>query len=66
MNRSEYTTLMHTVLDGEASAGEAAELTRVLAANPAAQAEFDDLQRLFEGLKAVPKAYPPEGWSTRS
>ena len=61
MNRSEYTPLMHAVLDGEASPGEAAELTRLLAANPAAQAEFDELQRLFEGLKAIPKAYPPEG-----
>ena len=63
MNRSEYTPLMHAVLDGEASPGEAAELTRLLAANPAAQAEFDELQRLFEGLKAIPKAYPPEALS---
>ena len=61
MNRSEYTPLMHAVLDGEASPGEATELTRLLAANPAAQAEFDELQRLFDGLKAIPKAYPPEG-----
>jgi hypothetical protein len=61
MNRSAYTPLMHAVLDGEAGPGEAAELARLLAANPAAQAEFDELQRLFEGLKAIPKVYPPEG-----
>ena len=60
MNRSEYTPLMHVVLDGEASPGEVADLTRLLAANPAAQAEFDELQRLFEGLKAIPMAFPPE------
>ena len=52
---------MHAVLDGEATPGEARELERLLAADPAARAEFDDLQRLFDGLKAVPMAFPPEG-----
>ena len=61
MNNSEHTLLMHAVLDGEATAGESAELTRLLAADPAVRAEFEDLQRLFEGLKAVPRLFPPEG-----
>jgi len=61
MNNSERTLLMHTVLDGEATPGESAELTRLLASDPALRAEFEDLQRLFEGLKAVPRPFPPEG-----
>ena len=61
MKYSEYTPLMHAVLDGEASPGESAELTRLLAADPAARAEFDELQQLFEGLKAIPQPFPPEG-----
>ena len=61
MKPSQYAPLMHAVLDGEASPGEAADLTRLLAADPAARAEFDELQRLFDGLKGIPKAFPPEG-----
>ena len=61
MKPSEHTLLMHAVLDGEATPGETAELERLLAASPAAQAEFDDLQCLFECLKGVPMAFPPEG-----
>jgi len=61
MNNSEYTPLMHAVLDGEATPGESAELTRLLASDPAVRAQFEDLQRLFEGLKAVPRLFPPEG-----
>ena len=53
--------MMHAVLDGEAGPGEAGELERLLAADPAAKARFDDLKRLFDGLAAVPKAFPPEG-----
>src|SRR6266540_485390 len=52
---------MHAVLDGEATSEETRELERLLAADPAARAQFDDLRRLFDGLAAVPKAYPPEG-----
>ena len=61
MKYSEHTPLMHAVLDGEATPGESAELTRLLASDPAAHAEFEDLQRLFEGLKGVPQPFPPEG-----
>ena len=61
MKPYEYTPLMHAVLDGEASPGEVQELERLLADNPAAREEFQALQRLFEGLKGVPKVSPPEG-----
>ena len=61
MNHTDFLRLMHTVLDGEAQAGEKAALERHLAGDPAAQAEFDELSRLFDGLAKIPKAYPPEG-----
>jgi anti-sigma factor RsiW len=61
MKHSEHALLMHTVLDGEASPGEVQDLERLLASNPATREEFQDLQRLFDGLKGVPKAFPPEG-----
>src|SRR6478735_2777447 len=53
--------LMHAVLDGEASEAEARELEMQLAADPAAQAEFEDWKRLFEALDTVPKEHAPEG-----
>jgi len=53
--------LMHAVLDGEATAEESRMLDRLLAADPAAQAEFDALGRLFKALDEVPPQYPPEG-----
>ena len=52
---------MHAVLDGEADAGETADLERHLAGDPAAREEFDELRRLFDGLSRIPKAFPPEG-----
>ena len=61
MNQADLNALMHAVLDNEATLGEARELDRVLAADPAARARFDDLKRLFDGLSGVPKAFPPEG-----
>ena len=61
MNPTERTRLMHAALDGEATPGETRELERVLAANPAARAEYDELRQLFDALSRVPKAYPPEG-----
>lgn len=54
------TDLMHAVLDGEASAAEAAALQRLLVADPAARAEFEALQHLFSGLASVPQRQPPE------
>jgi len=53
--------LMHEVLDGAASMDEAWELDRLLADDPGARAQFDELARLFAGLNTMPKALPPEG-----
>ncbi len=61
MKPSELTELMHAVLDGEATAAETRELERHLAADPEARAEFDSLRALFDELKGVPQAFPPEG-----
>ena len=56
----EHLRWMHEVLDGEASADEQRDLDRLLAADPAARAEFEELRALFEGLKAAAKEAPPE------
>src|SRR5437762_2689234 len=61
MTHSEHTQLMYVVLDGEATPGQTQELDRLLAADPTARAVYIELQRLFDGLKGVPKAFPPEG-----
>src|SRR5580765_4973715 len=61
MKPSELTELMHTVLDGEATAAEARTLERHLAADPEARVEFDSLRALFDELKGMPEAFPPEG-----
>ena len=52
---------MHAVLDGEATPAEAGELDRLLAADPAARARFDDWSGCSTGSRRVPKAFPPEG-----
>jgi len=61
MKPSELTALMHAVLDAEATPAEARELERRLAVEPEARAEFDSLRALFDELKALPQAFPPEG-----
>src|ERR1700674_2300527 len=61
MHRPEHFQLMFAVLDGEASAAEAAALDPLLAADPAARAQFDELRRLFEHLERVPELTPPQG-----
>ncbi len=61
MNHDETIQLMHAVLDGEATADESRALDRILAAEPALRAEYDELRRLFDGLSVVPKAFAPEG-----
>ena len=61
MERSDLIRLMHEVLDGAASADETRELDRRLADDPEARAQFDELERLFAGLSAMPKTPPPEG-----
>ena len=61
MSSTELRMLMQAVLDGEATADEAAELERRLASDDAARGEFEELKRLFDGLAAFPKMHPPEG-----
>ena len=61
LKHSPLTELIHAVLDGEASDAEARELERRLAADPAARAEFEEWERLFEALGAVPQEHAPEG-----
>ncbi len=61
MKNSELTHLMHAVLDNEAAPSAVHELERHLAADPEARAEFEELRRLFDGLAAIPQAFPPEG-----
>lgn len=53
--------LMHLVLDAEATAEEARELDRLLAADPAARARFEALRELFDQLARVPEKSPPPG-----
>ena len=61
MTHFELTSLMHAVLDGEATPVEIRELERLVAGDAAVCAEFDALRRLFDGLASVPQGYPPEG-----
>src|SRR5208337_1860257 len=61
MDHSEQMRLMHEVLDGAASPEEVRELDRLLSTDPSARALFEDLGRLFDCLKAMPKASIPEG-----
>ena len=61
LKHSPLTELMHAVLDGEASAGDARRLELQLAADPAARAEFEEWKLLFSALAEVPKEHVPEG-----
>ncbi|MFO1414819.1 MAG: hypothetical protein U1F10_13105 [Burkholderiales bacterium] len=61
MDAKRLQQLMHAVLDGEATSAEKRELEAVLAADPAAKAEFDALSGLFGQIAAVPRLHPPEG-----
>jgi len=61
MNRSRQIELMHAVLDGEATAEEGRELDAVLASDARAREEYEELRGLFEGLRALPQPFPPEG-----
>jgi hypothetical protein len=53
--------LIHAVLDGEASAAQRAELDRRIEADPAVRARFEEVQRVFAMLEAVPDVDPPAG-----
>jgi hypothetical protein len=61
MNEDQLIRLMHAVLDGEAGPAEARELDRMLAADPAARAQFEKLRELFAELGSVPKVFAPAG-----
>lgn len=58
-HRERLTELIHGETDGTNSAADSAELRERLAADPAARAEFESMQRLNEGLGRVPAAEPP-------
>ena len=64
MDIRELEQRMHAVLDGEASAEEARELDRLLAADGAARDRFDELKRLFRHLSRVPQQQPPPGFAS--
>ena len=61
MNRSRQFELMHAVLDGEATAEEARDLEAIVARDARAREEYEELRRLFDGLRALPQPFPPEG-----
>ena len=61
MNERERARLMDAVLDGEATPSEVRELDRLLAIDSAARTEFEQLKKVFDALREVPQAFPPEG-----
>jgi hypothetical protein len=63
MQRTDLLQLMHAVLDGEASGEERAALDRVLAQDPQARAQFEDLRQLFAALDGQPRVEPPAGFA---
>jgi hypothetical protein len=52
--------LMHAVLDGEATPADRARLDKLVAADPAARLEYEDLRQLFDTLRRVPERDPPQ------
>ena len=62
MNDHDLDHRMQAVLDGEATPEEAGAIERLLAADPAARARFEDLTRLFRDLGKVPRVQPPDGF----
>src|SRR4051812_305516 len=61
MNERERARLMDAVLDGEATAAEIRELDRLLAADANARTDFEQLKKVFDTLRDMPQAFPPEG-----
>jgi len=47
--------LLSAYLDGELSAGERAEVERLLAADPAVRRQFDELRELSEAVRSLPR-----------
>src|SRR3982751_3499841 len=60
-NHSQLVLLMHAVLDGEFTSDERRVLDAALSRDGSARAQFEELQYLFDGLRAVPQPFPPEG-----
>lgn len=56
---------MDRVLDGAATPAEVRELDRLLAADPTARTEFEQIRTVFDGLRDMPQAFPPEGLVAR-
>ena len=65
MDEIERSRLMHAVLDGAATADEAARLERLLHDDPAARDEFDELRDLFDGLDHLVQPPLPMGFADR-
>jgi len=63
MVSTESLRLMNAVLDDEATAAERAELERLLAAEPAARVQYDELRRLFDALSRVAPLEPRAGFA---
>jgi anti-sigma factor RsiW len=61
MTSTDRLALMHAMLDGQASPAETAALKRLMAQDPTAQAEYEQLEVLFHGLRDLPQPHPPEG-----
>src|SRR6188768_1584344 len=57
MNHNER--LMHLVLDNEASAEEERELLLLVAADPAARTQYEELRSFFDAMGRVPDREPP-------
>jgi hypothetical protein len=56
-----FDSLMQAVLDGVATPDEVREVEARVAGSPAARERFEELRAVFDGLRRVPKAFPPEG-----
>lgn len=60
-NQERFEHLADQVLDGNATADERSELSRILTADPAARHEYSEMESLFTDLRAMPRrAAPPD------
>jgi len=65
MGEKKKTTIIHKVLDGEASKSETRILKRSLAEDPATKAEYEGLKRVSEISKKVPEPAPDPDFKKR-
>ena len=65
MDARDLDLLMDAVLDGNAAPQDARELDRILASDASARQRFEQMQRIFMGLEAIPEANPPGGFADR-